>query len=349
MTSLFQTFPESEVMFNYVPKKYLNSSIRLVSTTDQPLAFKIKTNVPICYLVKPHIGYLPPRSTIDISITMQPTDYNPQTAAISDKFLINIVPLSPNTDATALADPARFQQIWDSVPKNLQQANKLKVVLKFEDSSANTSVLDKSDDDAFKSIVGDSDSKDKKLNDSGLHEKSSMMYSFTKESPNVGATRNLGVDQNLLPNTLSDQVLTASQKQNPPVIKETKEEEKEQKREVAPAKGEISTDSKGLPKSILERADILERRISEMENEKRILDRKCQELTGKAEGQQRLLLDLSEENTKLKSELSNLKSSAFAVQSKAKEKQNDADGYHLWHLLLASAIALILGAYLSSS
>ena len=107
----FKSPPDTKIVFNYVPRKYLTSNLYITNITGQPIAFKVKTNVPVSYLVKPHLGIILPQRSVDISITMQPTDYNPQNAAISDRFLVNAVPLPSNIDLSTLSDQAQFTKI----------------------------------------------------------------------------------------------------------------------------------------------------------------------------------------------------------------------------------------------
>ncbi len=86
--------PESIIPFDYVPRKYLTSRLILSNPSSHNVAFKVKTTVPTSYLVKPHNGYLPPQSSIEINITMQPTEYNASMPPITDKFLVSAFPLT---------------------------------------------------------------------------------------------------------------------------------------------------------------------------------------------------------------------------------------------------------------
>ena len=55
----FKSLPDTKIVFNYVPQKYLTSGLNMTNITDQPIAFRVKTNVPISYLVKPFRGIIP--------------------------------------------------------------------------------------------------------------------------------------------------------------------------------------------------------------------------------------------------------------------------------------------------
>ena len=125
--------PSQVITFDYFPRKYLATKLRLNNPTHENVAFKVKVTVPTCYLVKPHIGYLAPNSFIDIDITMQPTSYNPQTAAVlTDKFLVNAFVIDNKIDVIALNDNIRLSKMWDSIPKSSIQADKIPVLLNFD-------------------------------------------------------------------------------------------------------------------------------------------------------------------------------------------------------------------------
>jgi len=338
--------PPKEITFNYFPKKYLSSIFKLTNAKDYPVAFKVKTNVPAHYVVKPHIGAIPSQSSVEINITMQPTDYNPQNASINDKFLVEAVPVPAGVDLSSLSDPNQFQQLWSSTSKSQAQSDKLKVVLRFDSASriSNTPVVDKSiteldaskdqsrefmsesirsgvDASDFKSLQGSMINYRDEPNSGGL------MMSFGGEIPTLNTSKVLGQEQPV--------VIHAE-----PVIKPVVEEREEIKRAVV-----VRDESNRLNE---ERIQLLEKRIEELLNEKKSLNNRYQELTGKGEDQKRLLFELSEENTRLKSELSNLKSSTFQDKAVTSEGAADAGVYQLWHVLVAAIIAMILGAFLST-
>mmetsp|Transcript_9242 Transcript_9242/g.8121 ORF Transcript_9242/g.8121 Transcript_9242/m.8121 type:complete len:186 (+) Transcript_9242:46-603(+) len=127
--------PDQEIAFNYVPKKYLTSSMTLKNMTEKHVLFKIKTNQPACYLVKPHTGTISPQTEVQIAITMQPTEYNPQSATIKDKFLINAFPLPEEANIQNIP-----QDIWKNLPSNQIQNAKLKVALKYDGGMTQSTV-----------------------------------------------------------------------------------------------------------------------------------------------------------------------------------------------------------------
>jgi len=334
--------PPKEIAFNYFPKKYLSSILKLTNVKDYPVAFKVKTNVPAHYVVKPHIGAIPSNCSVEVNITMQPTDLNPQNAAISDKFLVEAVPVPANIDSSSLSDPIQFQQLWGSVSKSQTQNDKLKVVLKFDSAprTSNTSVLDKSTTDLetsqsqtkdlSESVLNSSDFKS--LRGSEIHYRDepgsgSLMMSFGGELPGNKVPIQAQPVVHAEPKSVI--VEESVKRSSAPVIKEER----------------VVDETNRLNE---EKIQLLEKRIEELLNEKKSLNNRNQELTGKGEDQKRLLFELSEENARLKSELSNLKSSTFQDKGTRGSEANDANVYQLWHVLVAAIIAMILGAFLST-
>jgi VAMP-associated protein involved in inositol metabolism len=75
--------PQSEVVFENIPKKVLHSSISISNLTNKKVAFKvfssqkwltskIKTTSPKLYVVKPNQDILDPNQTIKAEFHMQP-------------------------------------------------------------------------------------------------------------------------------------------------------------------------------------------------------------------------------------------------------------------------------------
>lgn len=121
--SLLEIAPGTEVAFDYYPNKYLSAQISLKNITNSVVAFKIKTNAPQSYIVKPHTGLVTPYQTAFVVVTMQPVQLDPQSAQIKDKFLITACAVPSDTTLINLGEK------WD---ENKVISHKLKVDLKFE-------------------------------------------------------------------------------------------------------------------------------------------------------------------------------------------------------------------------
>ena len=338
--------PNNAITFNYVSRKYLSTNLNLKNITEVPLAFKVKTNNPICYLVKPHMGVIPPKSSIDINVTMQPTDYNPQTASITDKFLVNVISLPEILDVSSLNDPTVLQKAWD-VPKNQIMSHKLKVALMFDSSSQVRVPLEGSKVLVKIPVEPTSANRLSNLAQNDHGEADSLMMSFSNAPGSLNSSELMSKDnQSLLQKGIEP--VRVSQVS---IVDKSKVEDKE------PKKGAFLVQKEGTPsqkksvkfendKEDTSGIDNLSR--DELINQNKILAQRYNDVGTKSEEQKRMLFDLSEENTRLKSELANLKISTFGGKMAKKEGHIDANIYQLWHVLLAAIIAMIFGAYLRS-
>ncbi|KAI3866345.1 hypothetical protein MKW92_051129 [Papaver armeniacum] len=81
----------TELKFPFELKKKCSCSMQLTNQTDAPVAFKVKTTNPKEYCVRPNVGMVLPRTTCDITVTMQARREAPQDMQCKDKFLIQMV------------------------------------------------------------------------------------------------------------------------------------------------------------------------------------------------------------------------------------------------------------------
>jgi len=124
--------PESTIFFEYIPKRYLTSSIRLTNTGSDRIAFKVRTNVPFSYLVKPRIGVINPNTFMDIHITREPTDLTSQAPILNDKFLLDACRILENLEMKMI------KSIFNTTPSHLIQSNKFSVAFHQEDYNFET-------------------------------------------------------------------------------------------------------------------------------------------------------------------------------------------------------------------
>ncbi|CAN0842223.1 Vesicle-associated protein 1-2 [Linum grandiflorum] len=80
-----------ELKFPFELKKQISSSLQLSNKTDSYVAFKVKTTNPKKYCVRPNAGVVMPRSTCDITVTMQAQKEAPPDMQCKDKFLLQSV------------------------------------------------------------------------------------------------------------------------------------------------------------------------------------------------------------------------------------------------------------------
>jgi len=126
-----ETQPSSTIPFDFLPNEHVKSNIILINVHNQPVLFKIRTTAPSCYAVNPNLGILNPSEVLEISLEMQPKELSHEILSIKDKFQINATPfLEENYQEL---DHEKFQEIWGSVPKDLQQKTTIPVEIKLSE------------------------------------------------------------------------------------------------------------------------------------------------------------------------------------------------------------------------
>ncbi|KAH8971282.1 hypothetical protein BDL97_02G132600 [Sphagnum fallax] len=80
-----------ELKFPFELKKQISSSLRLVNSSENYVAFKVKTTSPKKYCVRPNTGIVLPQSSADVTVTMQAQREAPPDMQCKDKFLVQSV------------------------------------------------------------------------------------------------------------------------------------------------------------------------------------------------------------------------------------------------------------------
>lgn len=78
-------------------KKSISTSFEVINKTDNHVAFKVKTNNPRKYTVRPNSGIVLPRSRSNVTVTMQPQLELPPDMECKDKFLVQSVITNPGS------------------------------------------------------------------------------------------------------------------------------------------------------------------------------------------------------------------------------------------------------------
>ncbi|GAV62045.1 Motile_Sperm domain-containing protein [Cephalotus follicularis] len=89
------TVEPQELQFPFELKKQISCSLQLSNKTDNYVAYKVKTTNPKKYCVRPNTGVVLPRTTCDITVTMQAQKEAPHDMQCKDKFLLQSVAASP--------------------------------------------------------------------------------------------------------------------------------------------------------------------------------------------------------------------------------------------------------------
>jgi len=126
--TFIETQPALAVAFNWKLQKDIVTSLLLINITTKPILFKLRTTAPTCYVVKPNFGMLLPSQIIDVSITMQASDFDPRTSSKNDRFQVNAVICPEGIDPNYIVtNSSEFQHVFDLMPKGQKQAKNLTV------------------------------------------------------------------------------------------------------------------------------------------------------------------------------------------------------------------------------
>ncbi|XP_031486243.1 vesicle-associated protein 1-2-like [Nymphaea colorata] len=100
MTRQLVEIHPTELKFIFELKKQSSCSIQLFNTSDQYIAYKVKTTSPKKYCVRPNVGVVSPHSPCEIIVTMQGQRTAPPDMQCKDKFLVQstVVPEGTTMD-----------------------------------------------------------------------------------------------------------------------------------------------------------------------------------------------------------------------------------------------------------
>ncbi|KAI3716839.1 hypothetical protein L1987_68026 [Smallanthus sonchifolius] len=112
-----------ELKFPFELKKQISCSLQLSNKTENHVAFKVKTTNPKKYCVRPNTGLVLPRSTCDVTVTMQAQKEAPPDMLCRDKFLLQSVVISPGIPAKDITP-----EMFSREPGRVVEECKLKVI-----------------------------------------------------------------------------------------------------------------------------------------------------------------------------------------------------------------------------
>ncbi|TKW40764.1 hypothetical protein SEVIR_1G267200v4 [Setaria viridis] len=113
----------SDLKMPFELKKQNSACLELVNKTDHRVAFKVKTTNPRKYAVRPASGFVPPRGSCGVSITMQAPKEIPPDYHCKDKFLVQSIVAE---EGTTLKDIV--PDMFSKVPGKLVEEFKLRVI-----------------------------------------------------------------------------------------------------------------------------------------------------------------------------------------------------------------------------
>ncbi|XP_062175453.1 vesicle-associated protein 1-3 [Alnus glutinosa] len=99
----------TELKVQFELKRQSSSSMQLTNKTDKYVAFKVKTTNPKKYCVRPNAGIVLPRTTCNVTVTMQAPKEVPPDLQCKDKFLLQSV-VAPDGATTKDITPEMFNK-----------------------------------------------------------------------------------------------------------------------------------------------------------------------------------------------------------------------------------------------
>lgn len=114
--------PAQQLSFQRPLTSLVKRSLSISNTSNEPIAFKVKTTAPKLYCVRPNSGRIEPNETADVLVMLLPMKEDPPVATkCKDKFLVQSTLITPDKDDLPLAD------LWAQVPSDAVVQQKLKV------------------------------------------------------------------------------------------------------------------------------------------------------------------------------------------------------------------------------
>jgi len=122
--------PQNELTFVGPFTTAVSAVMALKNPSDRKVCFKIKTTAPKRYCVKPNSGVIDPRETVQIAVSLQPFEYDPQEKN-RHKFLVQSM-FAPEGDLNQ-------DTLWKDTDGSQLMDSKLKCVFVMPDNNMVTS------------------------------------------------------------------------------------------------------------------------------------------------------------------------------------------------------------------
>ena len=140
----------------------------LRNPSDRKVCFKIKTTAPKRYCVKPNSGVISAKETVQVAVSLQPFDYDPQEKN-RHKFMVQAM-YAPEGDFNS-------DSLWKDTPADQLMDSKLKCVFLLPEGSGVTNGASTTSSNAATSVVENSKQE--------FHHSVSTTSSIKSSSPKV--------------------------------------------------------------------------------------------------------------------------------------------------------------------
>ncbi|XP_073438547.1 vesicle-associated membrane protein-associated protein B/C isoform X2 [Dendrobates tinctorius] len=106
--------PQHELKFKGPFTDVVTTNLKLMNPTEKNICFKVKTTAPRRYCVRPNSGVIDAGSSINVSVMLQPFDYDPNEKS-KHKFMVQSIYAPPDTsDMEAVWKEAKPDELMDS-------------------------------------------------------------------------------------------------------------------------------------------------------------------------------------------------------------------------------------------
>ncbi|XP_018430275.1 PREDICTED: vesicle-associated membrane protein-associated protein B/C [Nanorana parkeri] len=161
--------PQHELKFKGPFTDVVTTNLKLMNPTEKNICFKVKTTAPRRYCVRPNSGIIDAGSSINVSVMLQPFDYDPNEKS-KHKFMVqSIYAPSDITDMEAVWKDAKPDDLMDSklrclfeLPSENDKPHEGEInktlsssVTKTESSTMFKSVSSSLDDSEYKKVLDD--------------------------------------------------------------------------------------------------------------------------------------------------------------------------------------------------
>ncbi|XP_051562467.1 vesicle-associated membrane protein-associated protein B/C isoform X2 [Myxocyprinus asiaticus] len=106
--------PQFELRFRGPFTDVVTTTLKLANPTDRNVCFKVKTTAPRRYCVRPNSGVIDAGTSINVSVMLQPFDYDPNEKS-KHKFMVQSLLAPPDmTDTEGVWKDAKPEDLMDS-------------------------------------------------------------------------------------------------------------------------------------------------------------------------------------------------------------------------------------------
>uniref|UniRef100_A0A8C1WTK0 MSP domain-containing protein n=1 Tax=Cyprinus carpio TaxID=7962 RepID=A0A8C1WTK0_CYPCA len=106
--------PQHELRFRGPFTDVVATTLKLANPTDRNVCFKVKTTAPRRYCVRPNSGVIDAGTSINVSVMLQPFDYDPNEKS-KHKFMVQSLLAPPDmTDTEGVWKDAKPEDLMDS-------------------------------------------------------------------------------------------------------------------------------------------------------------------------------------------------------------------------------------------